>query len=275
MEDRGAILQEIKEFRPTHILNCAGVTGKKNVDDCEDNKELTVRANVIGTLNLCDICFLHDIHMTNLSTGCIYHYDDDQPQGVFDPETNNWVNGGRFYEKDEPNFDGSWYSQTKAYVDRILFRSFPNVLTLRLRMPISDDLHPKNFVAKIARYEKLVNIPNSMSVLYDLIPLMLGMMDAKKTGLYNFTNPGVVSHNQVMDFYIKYIDPTKKVTNFTLEEHDKILKAKRSNNELDASKLVAAAKELGLPLPEIRQSLDACFQRMAKNLAPQSNSPSG
>lgn len=31
---------------------------------------------------------------------------------------------------------------------------------LRVRMPISDDLVARNFVTKITKYEKVVNIPN-------------------------------------------------------------------------------------------------------------------
>eukprot|EP00494_Astrolonche_serrata_P024411 UN24669 len=109
-------------------------------------------------------------------------------------------------EEDEPNFQGSWYSRTKGYVDRILFASYSNVLTLRLRMPISDDLSPRNFITKITKYEKVVNIPNSMSVLYDLLPLMLAMSNAYHTGLYNFTNPGVISHNQCLNLYKAHVD---------------------------------------------------------------------
>ena len=42
-------------------------------------------------------------------------------------------------------------------------------------MPISDDLSPRNFITKISKYEKVVNIPNSMSVLYDLLPASIEM----------------------------------------------------------------------------------------------------
>jgi dTDP-4-dehydrorhamnose reductase len=54
------------------VLNCAGQTGRPNVDWCEDNKEATIRSNAIGTLNLADVCWLHGVHMTNFATGCIY-----------------------------------------------------------------------------------------------------------------------------------------------------------------------------------------------------------
>jgi len=40
-----------------------------------------------------------------------------------------------------------------------------------------------------------------------------------------------------MEMYKKYYKPDHTWTNFTLEEQDKILSAKRSNNELDCTKL--------------------------------------
>ena len=70
MEDREAVMAELKRVKPTHVLNCAGVTGRPNVDWCEDNKQATVRANLIGTNNLADCCFLQGIHCTIYATGC-------------------------------------------------------------------------------------------------------------------------------------------------------------------------------------------------------------
>ena len=51
-------------------------------------------------------------------------------------------------------------------------------------------------------------------------------------GVYNFCNPGAISHNEILDMYKKYIDPSFTYTNFTVEEQDKILLAGRSNNTL-------------------------------------------
>jgi len=265
MQNREALCAELDKVRPTHVLCCAGVTGRPNVDWCEDNKEATVRCNVIGTLTLADVCNQRNIHCANLATGCIFHYDHERPMHTWDPRTQTWINGGKFTEESSPNFTGSWYSKTKGYVDQILKDSFPNVLTLRLRMPISDDLSSRSFITKISKYAKVVNIPNSMSVLHDLLPLYIAMAKARKTGIYNFTNPGVISHNQVLDLYKKYIDFNFHYQNFTLEEHDKILKAARSNNELDTGKLEACAQELGVPLPHILESIHGVFTRMQKN----------
>lgn len=41
-----------------------------------------------------------------------------------------------------------------------IMRTYPNVLILRLRMPVSDDLHPRSFVTKISKYDRVVDIPN-------------------------------------------------------------------------------------------------------------------
>lgn len=64
-----------------------------------------------------------------------------------------------------------------------LLQAFPNVLTLRVRMPIVADLvYPRNFITKIIKYFKVVNIPNSMTVLPELIPLSIEMSKRKLTG---------------------------------------------------------------------------------------------
>ena len=114
-----------------------------------------------------------------------------------------------------------------------LLKEFPNVLTLRVRMPIVESLvYPRNFITKIIKYDRVVDIPNSMTVLPELLPYAIEMvsvdrdlghlrsvskllssmqasrlpldhpfplMQAKRklTGIMNFTNPGVVSHNEV------------------------------------------------------------------------------
>lgn len=255
LENRESVEQEIFEFKPTHVLNCAGVTGRPNVDWCEDNKQATIRSNVIGTLGLADICWLHKIHMTNFATGCIYSYDNAHPMG----------SGKGFTETDPANFDGSYYSKTKAMTETLI-REFDNVLTLRLRMPVSDDLHSRNFVTKISNYEFVVDIPNSNSILYDLLPASILMAEKNVVGVFNFTNPGAISHNEVLSLYKKYINPEFKWKNFSLEAQSKIIKAGRSNCELDTSKLVSKLKEYGTTIPEVHEAYENCFIRMSSNL---------
>jgi nucleoside-diphosphate-sugar epimerase len=228
-------------------------TGRPNVDWCEDHKTDVVRVNVVGTLSLLDAVSSRGVHCTNLATGCIFSYDDAHPLG----------SGRGFTEDDAPNFAGSWYSETKGAVER-LSRVFPHVLTLRLRMPISDDLHPRSFVTKITRYERVVDIPNSMTVLHDLLPAVPALAEARVTGVLNFTNPGTASHNQVLALYRDLVDPAFRWSNFSEAEQALVLKARRSNNELDASRLLAVLARVapGLVVPPLLESLVGVFMRM-------------
>ncbi|GLJ47373.1 hypothetical protein SUGI_0999810 [Cryptomeria japonica] len=198
LENRSQIQMDMENVKPTHVLNAAGVTGRPNVDWCESHKPETIRTNVAA-----------------------------HPEG----------SGIGFKEEDKPNFIGSFYSKTKAMVEDLL-QNYENVCTLRVRMPISSDLNnPRNFITKITRYNKVVNIPNSMTILDELLPLSIEMAKRNCKGIWNFTNPGVVSHNEILEMHRDYIDPSFKWKNFTLEEQAKVIVAPRSNNELDATKL--------------------------------------
>ena len=186
-ENRESVKAELLKYKPTHVLNAAGVTGTPNVDWCETNQEKALRSNVLGSMTVSDLCSELGIHCTLYATGCIFEYDDEHPIG-----------GKSFTEEDKPNFDGSFYSKTKGFLEQMLL-SYKTTMVLRLRMPISDDLAQRNFVTKICRYDKVVNVPNSMTVLSDMLPASLKMAEAKLTGVYNFCNPGAISHNEVFE----------------------------------------------------------------------------
>lgn len=247
LEQREAVERVVSEVKPDCIINTAGITGRPNVDWCEEHKPETIRANLIGALNVADVAFQKNIHFINMGTGCIYTYDTDHSMG----------SGVGFAEEEKPNFRGSFYSHTKCMLDDLLM-SYPNVLNLRLRMPISDDFYPRSFAIKITHYQKVVNIPNSMSVLSDLLPLISEMAERKLIGNYNFVNPGAISHNEILDLYKKYIDPEFVYQNFTIEEQNKILKAARSNCELDAGKLLKEFPHI----PHIKKAIINVFEKM-------------
>lgn len=142
-------------------------------------------------------------------------------------------------------------------------KHYANCLILRLRMPVSDDLHPRNFVTKIAKYEHVVDIPNSNSILHDLLPASILLAEHNETGVYNFTNPGAISHNEVLALFKEYVRPSLTWKNFSLEQQAKVIKAGRSNCMLDTAKLENKLKEYGYQLPEVHDAYRGCFQRMA------------
>ena len=132
-------------------------------------------------------------------------------------------------------------------------------------MPVSDTLHPRSFLTKITTYPRIASAPNSHTILHDLLPCAILLASHNETGVYNFTNPGCITHNEVLSLYKEIVRPEFTWKNFSLEEQGRVLKAGRSNCVLDASKLVAKMREYGVVVPEIREGYRACFGRMVEN----------
>lgn len=217
------VIQEIERVQPTHVISLLGRThgeGMNNIDYLEDRLPVNLRDNLYAPWLLAQICEKRHIHMTYLGTGCI-----------FDSEGHK--------EEDRPTFFGSAYSTVKGFTDRMIHQM--NVLNVRIRMPITYYPHPRNFITKIASYEKVINKPNSVTVLPTLLPVLWRMMQERQTGTINLVNPKSITHNEVLELYKKYVDPHKTIQNFSVKEQDTILQAKRSNCVLDTSKLEAYA----------------------------------
>ena len=221
----------------THIMSFIGRThgmiGEKKyttIDYLEQPGKLkdNVRDNLYSPLVTALVCKKFNIHYTYLGTGCIFKFDDDHLVG--DENTG-------FTEEDVPNFFGSSYSIVKGYTDELMHLLDDTVLNLRIRMPITSKKEPRNFITKITNYEYICSIPNAMTVLDELLPYALDMTLKNVKGTYNLVNPGLVSHNEILEMYKNLVDPSFTWKNFTQEEQLKILAADRSNNCLDTRKL--------------------------------------
>jgi 3,5-epimerase/4-reductase len=226
-------LDEIREKAPEFVINCAGKTGRPNVDWCEDNKQKTFDGNVLLPLNLAKACEETGTKLVHMGTGCVYVGD-------------NASNG--FNEKDEPNFGGSFYSQTKMMSESLL-KDY-DVLQLRIRMPIDSSPGPRNFITKITNYKQVIDIKNSMTVISDLLAVGKDLIEKNKNGIYNVVNPGPMSHSEILDMYKEIVDPTFSYEIISLEELHKMTKAKRSNCILDTTKL-----EQEISLPTLKERL--------------------
>ena len=233
-----SLIDEFDAYYPTHVCCFIGRThgaiGNKKyttIDYLEQKGKLVenVKDNLYSPLILADLCKKRNIHLSYLGTGCIFQYDDTHPFG-------QEVNG--FQECDKPNFFDSSYSIVKGYTDRIMHDLFSDtVLNVRIRMPITNENHSKNFITKILTYEKICSVPNSMTVLPELLPVMLDMALNKTVGTVNLTNPGLISHNEILEMYKEIVDPEFTWQNMSLEEQSAVLSAGRSNNFLDTQLL--------------------------------------
>lgn len=249
--------KEILYNGPTHIISLIGRTHGvhngtliNNIDYLEQEGKLreNVRDNLYSPTILGLLSNKHKIHYTYMGTGCIFNYDDEHP---FEEE----VNG--FTEESTANFFGSSYSVVKGYTDKIM-SIFDNVLNVRIRMPVDNDMTDRNFINKIVKYKKICSIYNSMTSLPELLPLMIDMAINNVTGTINLVNPGLISHNEILEMYKEIIDPNFSWENFTLEEQNQLLKSKRCNCYMSSSRLLSFYPKV----LDIKQSVRLCLEKM-------------
>ena len=247
-----AVAKLLDRVKPTHVISFIGRThgpGYSTIDYLELPGKVkdNVCDNLYAPLTLAIQCSKLNIHYTYLGTGCIFLANDPIKSS---------------YNEDAlPDFFGSGYSIVKGFTDRLMHNFNESVLNIRIRMPITADKNPRNFITKITTYEKVCSIPNSMTVLPELLPIMLKMMESNKVGTINLTNPGVISHNEILQMYKDIVDPDFTWTNFSVDEQNKILLSKRSNNQLNTNKLHHWYPEV---LP-IKESIRQCLEEMAHN----------
>ena len=208
---------------PDLIVCCVGRTygpGFTTIDYLEQKGKLAenLESNLLIPIWLATSTSLPILYF---GTGCIYEYD----------ETHSLDNKTPFRETDEPNFTGSAYSTVKGATDKLM-SAFPHVINARIRMPISKDWHPRDFVTKIMGYKKITSIPNSMSVLEDIIPRLLALLyDHRPVSTVNAVNPGYIDHEALLTMFER---PKDSYTLESTEQQNTHLLSRRSNNILSA-----------------------------------------
>lgn len=263
LDDTDGVRRLLETLRPERVVCLVGRTQGgtcTTIDYLEKGRPQlveNVRDNLYAPVSCAMLCRDLGIHFTYLGTGCIFEYDSNH----------SIENDIGFTENDTPNFQGSAYSIVKGFTDRLMHLLESTVLQLRIRMPINEDMTAtRNFLRKITTYSKVCSIPNSMTVLPDLLPIMVKLIQDGRTGTYNMTNPGKISHNEILDMYKTIVDPTFTYENFSVEEQRKVLLADRSNNQLDTHKL-----ENEFFILPIYQSVQRLLKKIRKNQLLESN----
>lgn len=240
--NKDELFKIIKNINPLYIINCAGYTGKPNVDACEINKEACWQGNVTLVKYLSDICYSLNTRYIQVGSGCIY---------------SGMKNKNGFKEEDEPNFSFdhqpcSYYSGTKAVMEDIL-KSDYNAYICRLRIPFNNVAHPKNYITKLINYSKLLDAKNSLTNIDDFLNACLYLLEnVADTGIYNITNTGFITTKEVTKLISKYI-VNKKFEFFKNENefYSTAAKTPRSNCVLDNSKL----RKTGFKIDSIQDSI--------------------
>lgn len=241
--DSFAIQRVLMNLRPEVVINCAGTTGRPNVDWCEDNKQKTFRSNVTGPAVLMQECSRFGSRLVHVGSGCIYYGD---------------YNGGGFYEEIPANFTGSYYSKTKAWSDAFLSAHSDMVLNLRIRMPFDGTTSDRNLIMKLLKYKRLIDYKNSMTNVDEFVSLTVQMIEAGKTGTFNMVNEGAMSPYEVMEMYREIVDPNHEFEPLSHTDIGLVAKAPRSNCLLNTDKLRCH----GQGMTNIRGSMRLCMESL-------------
>jgi 3,5-epimerase/4-reductase len=252
-------------YKPEAIVNCIGKTGRPNIDWCESHKVETSVANVAIPLLLAEACEKRSIHMVQVGSGCIY--SGSSPSAMEHYQMNCFGgNGHQKWTEDtgwkEDNYANpvSYYSKSKYACDLIL-GELDHVTTLRIRMPISTKNHPRNLINKLKGYSHIIDIPNSVTFMDDLVRCVDWTIQNRLKGVFHVTNPTPLTAVQVMREYQKYV-PSHTFEIISGAELDAITSAKRSNCITDSSKLSNA----GFTMTPSDDALKSCMMEYIKNI---------
>jgi len=231
------------------LINCAGYTGKPNVDACEYNKDECYEANVELAKTVSTACALTDTKLMHISSGCIYSGDKD---------------GKGFTEEDPPNFHsgsnpkGSFYSGTKAVAESVVGNSWEKTYIPRLRIPFDEEDSPRNYLSKLQKYDKLLDAVNSVSHKREFVQACIHLIQKEcDYGIYNIVNTNPINTKQVAELLKEY----KLIDSYDILSEEEFyknvdVKAPRSNCILDNSKIIDSGFDIRNSVDAIRDSLE-------------------
>lgn len=229
------VLEEIDIYKPEVVINCIGITGKPNIDWCEENKLQTIFGNVMVALYIEEACIVRNLKMVNIGTGCLY-------QG-----------NHKFEESDSPNFQGGTYTRSKYLAEQSLGS---DVLQLRIKMPIDGVINDKNLLTKLLKPKETSNPINSITIIPDLMKATEELVNKKAKGVINIVNPQPISNNQILEIYNKYSSRKKIIQEMSLDKFKSIVRVPRSHCTLNTDKL----NSYGIYLRNTIEALETCIQ---------------
>ncbi|MFN7844212.1 MAG: SDR family oxidoreductase [Pirellula sp.] len=247
--DPSAVTDLIRQVDAEYLINCAGYTGKPNVDACEADKTECLNGNAILVGRIREACERANIPWGHVSSGCIFTGRNDL--------------GAGFTETDPANFsfrtnNCSFYSGTKALGEEIL-ADCETCHIWRLRIPFNHVDSPRNYLSKLMRYSRLLEAENSLSHLDDFVRVCVDCWVKRVPfGIYNATNTGSVTTRQVADLIRKHLTPDKQYEFFKSEDEFMQMAAiaPRSNCVLDNSKLL----ETGIHMRHVEEAIMESLQ---------------
>ncbi|MFC1788210.1 sugar nucleotide-binding protein [Patescibacteria group bacterium] len=238
IESKQDALDEITNHQPDAVFNAAGIKGKPNVDWCEDHQIETMRGNTLMPLLLAEACSEAGVYMLHIGSGCIFYGESPHDD--------------KCWRENDFGNPCPVYSRTKWATDLVL-STLPGVGVGRIRMPIDWAPSPGNLIDKLASFEKVIDVENSVTIVDDMVEVFYQLMKKKAPGIFHVTNPGTIRHKEILELYQELVDPSHScewISNDDLVKLGLATKG-RSNNFLHSSRL----EEFGITMRPVKVAL--------------------
>jgi len=231
------------------VINCAGKTGRPNVDQCEVKKADTIRLNIVLPAQLSDICDRYGLIFCHVSSGCIYTGSGERVFTENDPP--NFAYGNKHY---------SFYSGSKALAEEYVLKNKKSYVW-RIRMPFDERNVERSYLSKLLKYDTLIDATNSLTHLGDFINTTYQMMVKEAPyGLYNLVNEGSITTREIVEIMADKLGITKEFKFFdSIDSFNECVNTPRSNC------VISSDKVNGLPnVTPMRPIRDALMDALEK-----------
>jgi dTDP-4-dehydrorhamnose reductase len=236
----------LKKYKPDVLINTIGFCGSPNIDQCEIEQERTILTNTTIPIILATECKKLDIKLVHIASGCIFCGES--------PHKDKYTKLDTGWRESDPANPASFYSKTKYAADLIL-GNMNNVAVLRIRMPLSYKPSPRNLISKLKNYSQVIDIPNSVTFVNDLVRCVDYFIKKDITGIYNVTSSEPLTAAAVMFEYGKHVR-SHKFDIIGEKELEKLTLAKRSNCILDNSKLKSTGFKMGPSMGMLESTME-------------------
>lgn len=244
-EDAAAMLEK---YQPEVVVNAAGVRGKPNVDWCETHQTETILGNTKLPIDLALACQNKGVYLLHIGSGCVFYGSSPDPKG---------------WKEDDFANPQAFYSKCKYAADLVL-APLPDIAIARIRMPMDYIPSSGNIINKLAGFEKIIDVENSLTVIEDMIAVFYQLLQKRAAGIFHVTNPGTIKHRGIITLYEEFVGPAK-VKEWISEEdllNKGLVKKKRSTNILQSSNL----EKIGINMREVSLAARETMKKYAEIL---------
>lgn len=240
------LLELIDRHQPDAVLNAAGVRGKPNVDWCETHQLETIVGDTKLPIIIAEACQMRKVYLLHIGSGCVFYGPS--------PDGTGW-------REDDFANPAAVYTKAKYAADLVL-ATLPNVGIARIRIPIDYLPSAFNIIDKLAHYDEIIDVENSITVIEDMIAVFRALIEKKATGIFHVTNPGTIKHRDIIELYTRYIGRSKQPTWISEEELVKrgLVKNTRSTNILHSDNLA----RYGISMRPIKEAVEETMRRYAE-----------